>query len=110
MLDGGEGWIAFGRFLKADRVAVVCNNAGVAQTITVRVRELGVEDGCPMVVCLQTTESGFATGTSEMFGASGAARMGDTYADRAVGKVKDGMLTVTLAPRMAMILIPDEDA
>jgi len=99
-LGGGDGWIAFGRFLGSDRVAIACNNADEKQVMNLRLRELGMEDGCRVETCLKTTATakGFTTSLKPKRGkkAQGAAR--------AIGEVHGGMLSVTLAPRTAIIL------
>ena len=94
MLGGGDGWIAFGRFLKDDRVAIACNNADEAQVMELRLREVGMEDGCRVETCLQTTDDGFMTNLKSK----------RSKATHKVAKVRDGMLSATLAPRTAIIL------
>ena len=94
LLGGGFGWIAFGRFLDGDRVVTVCNNADEPQTVRLRVREVGMEDGCVVQACLVTT---------------GDARKSMPEADAdgpVVGTVQGGMLDVALPARTAMVLVP----
>ncbi|HAM14375.1 MAG TPA: alpha-glycosidase [Eggerthellaceae bacterium] len=90
LLGGGTGWIAFGRFLAHDRVAVACNNADEEQVIPLRLRELGMQDGRKVQIVLQTCEEGFV-------------RAAD-LSRQAIGTVRDGMLNVALPPRSAIIL------
>ena len=85
-LGGGWGWIAFGRFLDDDRVAVVCNNADHEQTVAVRLRTLGVPDGAAVRACLRTTDDGFTVERAEL------------------GEVAAGKLVVNVPARTALIL------
>ncbi len=88
MLGGGWGWIAFGRFLGDDRIAVLCNNADEAQEICVRARALGMPDGCRVESCLETQAAGFGAGGSRYAGCI----------------VKEGLLRVGVPERSAVIL------
>lgn len=93
-LGAGRGWIAFGRFmggnaedgLPDDWVAVACNNLDVAQTVALRMRTLGLPDGCEVAACLRTSLGGFEE------------------ADVAVGRVQGGACTLTLAAKSAIVL------
>ena len=85
-LGAGWGWIAYGRFLGDDRVAVVCNNADHDQTISLRLRTLGAEDACDVFQILRTTNCGFVQDVVKL------------------GSVESGQFTVTVPARSALVL------
>ena len=95
-LGGGHGWIAFGRFSgggraggeQGDRLAVVCNNLDKAQVVKLRLRSLGIPDGCAIVSRLRTTAGGFE------------ARM------ERIGQVDGGMCAVRIPAKSAVVLCP----
>ena len=87
LLGGGTGWMAFGRFFGSDRLVTVCNNEEWEQTVFLRVRMLGIEDGSEIVERMRTTDD--AQSESPM---------------KAV-QVSGGIARVTVPARTAMLLM-----
>ena len=97
-LGGGHGWIAYGRFSAGgyrcgseehgDCIAVACNNLDEAQVVHLRLRTLGVPDGCTVASLLRTADDGFSTSRYE------------------IGQVSGGVLSVRLPAKSAIILYP----
>jgi len=90
-LGGGRGWIAYGRFsTSGDWVAVTCNNLDEAQVMQLRLRTLGVADGCAIASRLCTAD-----------------RALDVRADE-IGQVQEGVLSVQVPAKSAIVLTPQE--
>ena len=88
-LGGGRGWIAYGRFSESgDCIAIACNNLDHAQIVSLRLRTLGVADGCSIASLLCTAECGFVDHVNE------------------VGRVREGVLTVRVPAKSAIVLSP----
>ena len=89
-LGGGHGWIAYGRFSESgDCVAVACNNLDDAQVVQLRLRTLGIADGRTVALRLCTADADFGN------------RPGN------VGQVIDGILTVRVPAKSALVLCPE---
>ena len=88
-LGGGCGWIAYGRFSQdGDCVAVACNNLDEAQVVKLRLRTLGITDECVIASRLCT-----------------ASCNSNEHADE-VGQVREGVLTVRVPAKSAIVLYP----
>ena len=88
-LGGGRGWIAYGRFSQdGDCVAVACNNLDEAQVVKLRLRTLGITDECVIASRLCT-----------------ASCNSNEHADE-VGQVREGVLTVRVPAKSAIVLCP----
>ena len=88
-LGGGHGWIAYGRFSECgDSVAIACNNLDEDQVVPLRLRTLGVADGCAIASLLCTADDGFSGHGDE------------------VGKVDGGVLAVRAPAKSALVLAP----
>ena len=97
-LGGGHGWIAYGRFSEGgfcckesepgDCVAVACNNLDETQVVQLRLRTLGIPDGCAIASRLRTTDCSFIAN------------------EGTVGQVNNGTLAVRLPAKSAAVLCP----
>jgi len=88
-LGGGRGWIAFGRFsASGDCVAVACNNLDKARVVRLRLRTLGIADGCAIASLLCTADS----------------KLGDRTG--MVGQVSEGFLAIRVPAKSALVLCP----
>ena len=88
-LGGGDGWIAFGRFSQdGDCVAVACNNLDDAQVVQLRLRTLGIADGCAIASRLCTASSDSKGHMEE------------------IGKVSKGVLDVCVPAKSAIVICP----
>ncbi len=92
-LGGEHGWIAYGRFLGdvrdgGDCVAVACNNLDEAQVVKLRLRTLGIPDGCAVALRLHTANGGFDACANE------------------IGQVSGGVLSVRIPAVSAVVLHP----
>ena len=85
-LGGGWGWIAYGRFDDRDRVVTVCNNGHTPVTLSLRLRDLGAEEGEEYLQVFRTGNDGFTCGETP------------------VGRVCYGELELTAPPRSALVL------
>ena len=95
---GGRGWIAYGRFSACgDSVAVACNNLDEAQVVELRMRTLGVADGCAIASLLCTADYGLGGHMGKVGRVSGADE---------VGRVSGGALFVRVPARSAIVLSP----
>jgi len=77
---------AFRSPAEPDIFAVACNNLDEEQQVQLRLRTLGVPDGCAVASRLRTTDDGF-----------------DASVD-AVGHVTDGILTTLLPAKSTLVL------
>ncbi|MGX8698310.1 MAG: glycoside hydrolase family 13 protein [bacterium] len=88
-LGAGMGWIAYGRFDEKEQVAVAVNRADASITVTLRFRDLGIEEGRTILCRFLTTERGFREKSD------------------AEGIVHEGCLTLRLPPKSAKVFIPE---
>ncbi|MBR1497619.1 MAG: alpha-glycosidase [Oscillospiraceae bacterium] len=86
-LGAGAGWIAYARFNAEDRVVTVCNNNGEDRlNLSLRLRDIGAEDGEQYTIALYSNDSGF------------------NYDAKDAGIVVRGELRLSISPRSAMVL------
>ena len=85
-VGAGFGWIAYARFDDDACLVTVCNNREVSESVSLRLHDVGVEDGERFVSLLRTEERGFSADPLER------------------GAVRDGELRLTMPPHSAAIL------
>ena len=85
-VGSGFGNIAFARFDKDDCIVTACNNLDAPRTLTLNMRDAGVEDGDRFTLSLLTDEKGFSMPESD------------------AGKVELGTLKLSLPAKSSAVL------
>ena len=85
LLDGGQGYISYGRFDETDKILVAVNNRAEEITITINAWEIGLTDADTLVRIAQTDENGYQM-------------------DAKMYHLKDGILTLALKPVSAVVI------
>jgi alpha-glucosidase len=85
-MGSGDGWIAFARFDKKDRVVTVSNTGKKPVSLILRVRDLGADEGEFFIQSFITTPKGYS------------------FEEKECGLVEHGELRLKMKPRSTVIL------